>query len=326
MMQTAMKSVKDKFIVIRQRVVNNNTDDWHFYNIANQIVCAQGRFDALLPFEIGTLPDVDNVLCSYIKNDFCLLSSSNTNKLYESKTAFLQGDKHIRCLQKKNIVQINIGHRPVCIFDLENQVIQNLSNDDFNSALNTELLLGPALIMLLARRGIFCLHAGAAMTENGLVIFIGESGVGKSTMAKTNGDDWVRVCDDVLPLKLYDDNRLVALPGFAQLKLTDAEQHNLDKYQEIPVQTIFRISRPPDNAQASIIKKQKKSAILELVRHTVASKMFTSDLLEEHMRFCKQVLDTKDIYELSYPRELDKLEKLQKKLSKFTGTLTDVRV
>ena len=312
--------MEDKFIVIRQRNVSDQADGWHFYKVANRMLCVQGEFDALAAFEIGNLPDADKILSSYLQNEFRLLSSSNTNNLYESKAIFSVGEKHIRCIQKDNIVQINVDHRPSCIFDLENQVVQNLSNEDLNTPLNTEILLGPVLIMLLAKRGIFCLHASAVMTKNGLVMFIGESGVGKSTIAETSGDNWQRVCDDVLPLKIYEQG-LVALPGFAQLKLSESQQHDLDKYQEIPVRLVCRIAKPNGAESASIKKMQNKSAILQLVRHTVASKMFTSDLLEQHMDFCKQVLETNEVYELSYARELDGLSKLQKKLISFAGSL-----
>lgn len=313
--------MEDKFIVIRQWSVKDDSDDWHFYKIANQMLCTQGVINALAPFEIGKLPDADNLLRSYIANDFRLLTSKNAKKIFDGKAGFLGEERDVSCMQKDNIIQIGIDRRPRCILDLENQVIQSLSTDDFNTPFNTELLLGPALIMLLAKRGIFCLHAGAAMSANGLIMFIGESGVGKSTMAKTNGDDWVRVCDDVLPLKLYPDNSLVALPGFAQLKLADSEQHDLDKYQEIPVQAICRITKPKDAERAGVRKKHKTSAVLELVRHTVASKMFNSELLEQHMEFCRTVANTNDVYELSYPREIGKLTKLQKNLTEFAGSI-----
>ena len=41
-----------------------------------------------------------------------------------------------------------------------------------------EILLGPALVLALALRGRWCLHASALLCHNNLVLFLGESGRG----------------------------------------------------------------------------------------------------------------------------------------------------
>ena len=48
-----------------------------------------------------------------------------------------------------------------------------------------ELLVGPALILALASRGVFCLHASAVQVGGGVLLLPGDSGRGKSTLAAT---------------------------------------------------------------------------------------------------------------------------------------------
>ena len=46
-----------------------------------------------------------------------------------------------------------------------------------------EALLGPALNLALAWRGVWCLHAGAVLHDGQVIVFLGVSGSGKSTLA-----------------------------------------------------------------------------------------------------------------------------------------------
>jgi hypothetical protein len=52
-------------------------------------------------------------------------------------------------------------------------------------------------------------------------------------------------------------------------------------------------------------------AMLQVVRHTVAAKLFDATTLREHARFAKKVSSLVPVIEVSYPRDLDKLDQLR---------------
>lgn len=80
-------------------------------------------------------------------------------------------------------------------------------------------LLGPALALLLHQRKYLVLHASAVRMNGGAVAFVGDKGMGKSTMAAAMharghalaADDVVAIDATFAPPRMY--------PGFPQLKL-----------------------------------------------------------------------------------------------------------
>jgi len=81
-------------------------------------------------------------------------------------------------------------------------------------------LFGSAFGALLHQRGLLVLHASAIDTEHGAVLFVGQSGNGKSTLAAALHKRGYRIlADDVCALALDSAGQPVVLPGFPQLKL-----------------------------------------------------------------------------------------------------------
>jgi hypothetical protein len=81
-------------------------------------------------------------------------------------------------------------------------------------------LLSACLSILLHQRKLFALHCSAVQMSGGAVLFSGNSGMGKSTLA---GAFLERGCkllaDDMLALTFDDGDQLIVLPGFPQVKL-----------------------------------------------------------------------------------------------------------
>jgi hypothetical protein len=81
-------------------------------------------------------------------------------------------------------------------------------------------LLGPVFSMLLHQRGLLVLHASAVALDQRAVLFLGSSGVGKSTLAAAlHARGHPIVVDDVVALDLDGDGAPMVLPAFPQLKL-----------------------------------------------------------------------------------------------------------
>ena len=81
-------------------------------------------------------------------------------------------------------------------------------------------LLGAALGLLLHQRGLLTLHASAVAINDGAVLFLGNSGQGKSTLAATlNTLGYPLVADDVVAIDMCGTDGPVVLPAYPQLKL-----------------------------------------------------------------------------------------------------------
>lgn len=178
-----------------------------------------------------------------------------------------------------------------------------------------ESALGPALILSLAIRGAWCLHASAALYGDQLLLFSGESGVGKSTLARRLGarPEWRRVGDDILPIARSGDN-LYALPAFPQLKIPSENQPSLRLAPRLKIHTIYFLKKQIHSLRAQSRQLRPLDAALMLSRHTVASRLFDKALLKIHLDFCSWVAENHLIKQLDYPHTQEGLEKVMKLL------------
>lgn len=178
-----------------------------------------------------------------------------------------------------------------------------------------QCVLGPALALALATRGVFLLHASAVARDGRLNVFLGLSGAGKSTLARLlaawSVDGWDLVADDILPVTL-DDGRLVALPHYPQYKLSPERQpHGLP--ERMPVVTCYEIDPTPTD-EITLVTLPPRNALLRLIRHTVASRLFDSALLKKHLHFCAEAIQSVLVRQLSYPRRFDIVESLERRI------------
>ena len=170
----------------------------------------------------------------------------------------------------------------------------------------SEATLGPGLILALALRGVFCLHASAVLAPDGGVVgFLGPSGAGKSTLARLLDGapgGWRRAADDVVPVRWADDHGEPAvLPRFPQLKLSSDRQPGAGLPESASLTGLFLLS-PGDAADVRCQPLSRTNAALALLRHTVAARLFSSELLERHLSFCTRLAQRLDVMDLGYPR------------------------
>lgn len=131
-------------------------------------------------------------------------------------------------------------------------------------------LFGPLLILALARRGIFCLHASAVQLPIGAIVLLGASGAGKSTFARAMAS--ARLCDDISPLS-FVDHQLLLLPQFPQLKLErpDTVPESAKLVALLYLQAA--IAMQPECISAMTAGELHH----QLLAHTVASRLFTAN-------------------------------------------------
>jgi hypothetical protein len=90
---------------------------------------------------------------------------------------------------------------------------------DADPKLVREYLLGPALSILLYQRGAYLLHGSAVHSPHGAVLFVGESGAGKSTTAAGfQARGWPLITDDMGLIQVRAGQAWIS-PGSQRLKL-----------------------------------------------------------------------------------------------------------
>ncbi len=201
------------------------------------------------------------------------------------------------------------GGGDVCILTGGRQIIR-VDDASKMTALDREILAGPALVLALAQNSrTWCLHASAAMFRNSLMVFLGESGRGKSTLAaylSDAGGEWLRVVDDILPVTAHSSG-VEAWPRFPQLKMPGASCLAPRLPESIPVGRICLLADVEETRvpELQLISHVKAAQIL--IGHTAGARLFDPRLLADHLAFASEAARFVPIYALAYPRRWDAL-------------------
>ncbi|MBI5964685.1 MAG: hypothetical protein HY863_14495 [Chloroflexi bacterium] len=175
------------------------------------------------------------------------------------------------------------------------------------AGLDRDILLGPVLVLALALRGIWCLHASAVMCKSGLIVFLGESGQGKSTLAAyLSSIDGRLVADDILPITLGSRGMQV-WPHFPQLKLPTHVQPAEKFPEQLPLDQICVLSRADMDEMPELQLLPAGQAVQSLLRHTAGTRLFDSALLSGHLSFCANIGRQILFSQLVYPHRNDAL-------------------
>ncbi|MFQ5524815.1 MAG: hypothetical protein ACE5GX_01005 [Thermoanaerobaculia bacterium] len=178
---------------------------------------------------------------------------------------------------------------------------------DVSGTLARFAALGPGLALALAERGVFSLHASAVEIGGRATLILGDSGSGKSTLAAAGnvGSLFRRIADDVVPIGVIEDGTAMAYPRFPQLKLTDPEQwigSDLLGVGELAVLKRVGLDSSAVRSRLSI-----RDAVLGVLEHTVASRLFAPDLRARHLDFSIALAHATPVNRLSVPEGLDRL-------------------
>lgn len=182
------------------------------------------------------------------------------------------------------------------------------------SKLDREVMAGPALVLALAQRGRWCLHASAVTVNERATALLGESGQGKSTLASylaTHGHpDWLLAADDILPVTAGPSG-VEAWPRFPQLKLPMKSQPGLIMPEHLPVGRICVLTPAGPDHEPELHLLPPGQAVRMMVRHTAGTRLFDSGLLAKHLAFCARVAEQVAVYHLLYPHSKEKLARVK---------------
>ncbi len=179
-----------------------------------------------------------------------------------------------------------------------------------------QVLAGPPIIYLLSCLGTFSLHGSAVRIDGKLVIFLGDSGAGKSTIASVlDSYDAVkaaRVCDDIVPVR-GGENGLIAYPAYPQLKLSPIKQRTGRELSPERVSRLYVLNRQPGSrpdGRMELTSCGHTEATLTAARHTVAARLFDRELQDRHLHFSASAAREVSVKEIRYPTGTEHLAEL----------------
>ncbi len=201
-------------------------------------------------------------------------------------------------------------------------------------------LMGSAMGALLHQRHYLVLHAGAIRVQDAAVIFMGPSGIGKSTLAAGfHQRGCPLLADDVCAVALIDHIPHV-IPGFLQLKLWGDALKKLGKDESglknvlwaedrnkfflpvqqahetpAPLKTVFSL-KTHDADSPSVTRLTGMSKIDAFIRNTYRLG-FLHGLggKREHFQLCAAVSAQTNVYQVERPAESFRLDELMNALS-----------
>ena len=194
------------------------------------------------------------------------------------------------------------------------QVITGLNETD------RQILLGPVLVLALALRETWSLHASAAIYKGTLILFLGESGQGKSTLAAYLAREvgWLLAADDILPVTMGADGA-TAWPRFPQLKLPVDAQPGPGLPEQLTISNVCVLSDAGVYEMPALERLPASQAVQVFLGHTAGTRLFTPELLGKHLAFCSQAAERVPVYRLIYPHRWEALPIVKDLLEKYAN-------
>ena len=273
----------------------------------------ESRVAALDAYCLGPASEqFTELLSHFVEHD--LLNAKNAKLAYQGDAPFDHTLREVTLWRSARRAQIDIDGEPVCQVDFDEAHVHVLSTESFSSQVNLEATIGPALVLLLAEADVFCLHAGCVATPAGNIGIIAESGSGKSTLSKDAGAIWQQLADDILPMSFTGGKGScpILLPDYPQLKLAQA-QVKVRPNADLALDYLLRLNPEPAD-EVEFVELNRKDAMLQIVRHTVAAKLFDRNIMKQHADFAKQVSKQVPVLQISYPRKKKQLPELRMKV------------
>lgn len=181
-----------------------------------------------------------------------------------------------------------------------------------------EMLLGPPVITMLASREIWCLHASAVEINGKVVLFLGPSGQGKSTLAAyaahSGNPHLRRLADDLLPCTIRNEG-VMALPSFPQLKLQAREQHPSFWNETFAIDAVIMLEAASFDSGICLLPVSAGRAARKLIEQTAIVSLFSRALHEKHLEFVAGLMGKVPVYTLQFPHDYDQLPDVYQSIS-----------
>ncbi len=162
------------------------------------------------------------------------------------------------------------------------------------------------------------MHASAAIFNEKLILFLGESGQGKSTLAGylANEAGWRLAADDILPVTGGSDG-VLAWPHFPQLKIPVDAQPGPGLPERLAISKVCVLSDASVYEMPAMKLLSSTQAIQVYLGHTAGTRMFDPDTLQKHLAFCSHAAEKVPVYRLTYPHRWEGLRVVKELLEEL---------
>ncbi len=196
-------------------------------------------------------------------------------------------------------------------------------------------LLGSALGILLHQRGVLPLHGCGIVHDNKAVLFLGATGIGKSTLAEAfRRKGYQLITDDVSALCFDRENVVNVFPAYPKINLMEEtarnfniqteglpEAHNKKRKYSVPVgesfcpeprplARIYILHRSPDNTLR--LEKPHKIAAIPFLTHNTYRRQIIEQMghQQRHIEQCANLASNFPVRLLTRPDDLSRLPEL----------------
>lgn len=215
----------------------------------------------------------------------------------------------------------------------------------------SQALLGLVMSLVLERRKLLCLHAGAIEVDARAVVLLGDKGAGKSTTSAAMMSAGYRpITDDLVAVDVPLDRKLPPSirPGFSSLKLwpdsvaalqlPSSDKDRLvhpksDKVQkrmpgkmpedDTVLGAAFVLRRSPHLREPIATKLAPHDALQNLLRYTFMARYGETQLGQDHlvlhMKRCAALAAMVSVYILEYPDDLTQLDAVVETICEHTS-------
>lgn len=210
-------------------------------------------------------------------------------------------DYRIDCIWEDNIRNISLKHQAEYYVNFYK--IKDNNRIDFyyrNSILQFQMVISTILFELLTKNNGFLLHASASNSEGKAIVFLGQSGAGKSTIVKLLHDKYPALADDMVIIRKEKKAYfLYQTPFFEKGYRTDKSpfKYKLDR--------IFILNKAE---YFKIVKLEKRELIL---KHIIEGLGIRKDFIRRQMKNgLDLVFEYKNFYNIYFTKDRNKISNL----------------
>jgi len=192
------------------------------------------------------------------------------------------------------------------------------------------LLLNQIIPIVLSQQGNLVLHASACLTPQGVLAFMGTTGMGKSTLAASFGLRGFPVLTDDCLLVEEREGQVISVLSYAGVRLwpesvealfdeqpelqplahyTDKKRFVFDQRpgaDPLPLRAVYVLTKPDEDQPSDeirVLPLSSSEALLEAVKHTFQLDVTDLDRLGQAFRRYQWLAQSVPFFRLIYPRD-----------------------